>query len=102
MNRCPLAVPGGAAGGRVARSALSRGARLLPRLSLCPRRHSFSSHGEWWNVFCFAKEEDAKKIPGKIRRLEIRSGEAMEEKSNVLYGDIIPAFGQQVLQLFVG
>ena len=31
-------------------------------LSLCPRGHSFRRDDEWFNVWCFADEEDAQKF----------------------------------------
>jgi hypothetical protein len=49
-------------------------------LSLCPRKHSGSHGGQWWNVFCFAKEDDAKNsrtnsaVKNSIRRKAGRAG----------------------------
>jgi hypothetical protein len=35
---------------------------LCKDLSLCPRGHSVVHEGEWFNVYCFAKLEDAEKF----------------------------------------
>lgn len=35
-------------------------------LSLCPRGHTFLRDDQWFNVWCFADQEDAQKFMGRF------------------------------------
>jgi hypothetical protein len=49
-------------------------------LSLAPRGHTFRHDDEWWNVWCFAEEEDAQKFQAKF------GGEFMEPENRPRWG----------------
>lgn len=50
-------------------------------LSLAPRGHSFFVEGVWFNVWCFAEEEDAQKFQAKF------GGEFMEPEDRPRWGE---------------
>lgn len=49
-------------------------------LSLAPRGHTFFRDDVWWNVWCFAEEEDAQKFQAKF------GGEFMEPEDRPGWG----------------